>query len=83
MSIITGGIPYGSVSGMVARYPGFNPLINRSQARQLSTVRPPIIITPNFRATRLYGVVPRPVQIYNLPGVVAPGVIGTISQIGF
>ncbi|KAK2580801.1 hypothetical protein KPH14_011535 [Odynerus spinipes] len=81
-----GGIPYGSVSGMVAKYPGFAAQQGNIQSRQLSTVKTvqPVIVTPNFRATRLattHGT--RPVQIYNLPGVVAPGIVGTISQIGF
>ncbi|XP_071571710.1 uncharacterized protein [Temnothorax nylanderi] len=82
-----GGIPYGSVSGMVAKYPGYGSGINaQPQDRQfniLSNTQRPVIITPNFRATRLMGISPRPVQIYNLPGVIAPGIVGTISQIGY
>lgn len=80
----TGGIPYGSVSGMVAKYPGYGQV--NPQAREfniLSNTQRPVIITPNFRATRLVGISPRPVQIYNLPSVIAPGVVGTISQIGY
>lgn len=80
----TGGIPYGSVSGMVAKYPGYQQV--NAQARQfniLSNTQRPVIITPNFRATRLMGISRRPVQIYNLPGVIAPGIVGTISQIGY
>ncbi|XP_047348479.1 uncharacterized protein LOC124948640 [Vespa velutina] len=80
-----GGIPYGSVSGMLAKYPGFSSQ-QAIQSRRLSSVKAirPVIVTPNFRATRLavtHGT--RPVQIYNLPGVIAPGVVGTITQIGF
>ncbi|XP_012521449.1 uncharacterized protein LOC105827832 [Monomorium pharaonis] len=83
-----GGIPYGSVSGMLAKYPGYGQANAQpqAQARQfniLSNTQRPVIITPNFRATRLVGISPRPVQIYNLPGVVAPGTVGTISQIGY
>ncbi|KAG7208597.1 hypothetical protein KM043_014806 [Ampulex compressa] len=81
-----GGIPYGSVTGMVSKYPGFTSAqFNPLQARQLSVGRSiqPVIITPNIRATRIAGAQPRAVQIYNLPGVVAPGVVGTISQIGY
>ncbi|XP_039306551.1 uncharacterized protein LOC105204066 isoform X2 [Solenopsis invicta] len=81
-----GGIPYGSVSGMVAKYPGYGQVNNEPQARQfniLSSTQRPVIFTPNFRATRLAGISPRPVQIYNLPGVIAPGIVGTISQIGY
>ncbi|KAL6255253.1 hypothetical protein P5V15_013591 [Pogonomyrmex californicus] len=81
-----GGIPYGSVTGMVAKYPGYRQVNAQPQARQfniLSNTQRPVIITPNFRATRLEGISPRPVQIYNLPGVIAPGIIGTISQIGY
>ncbi|XP_018059305.1 PREDICTED: uncharacterized protein LOC108694386 isoform X1 [Atta colombica] len=79
-----GGIPYGSVSGMLAKYPGYKQI--NTQARQfdiLSSTQRPVIITPNFRATRLVGISPRPVQIYNLPGVIAPGIVGRISQIGY
>ncbi|XP_011696409.1 PREDICTED: uncharacterized protein LOC105455059 [Wasmannia auropunctata] len=80
-----GGIPYGSVSGMVAKYPGYRQI--NAEAREfeniLSNTQRPVIITPNFRATRLMGISPRPVQIYNLPGVIAPGIVGTISQIGY
>ncbi|XP_015173022.1 PREDICTED: uncharacterized protein LOC107064638 [Polistes dominula] len=80
-----GGIPYGSVSGMLAKYPRYSNQ-QEFQSRKLSNMKAiqPVIVTPNFRATRLavsHGT--RPVQIYNLPGVIAPGVIGTISQIGF
>ncbi|XP_034948495.1 uncharacterized protein [Chelonus insularis] len=78
-----GGIPYGSVSGKVGinyQSPdsGFyfrqdNTIQSQSQLR----VPSPIVISPNFRAAgveaRKYG----PVQIYKLPGVVAPGVLGT------
>lgn len=81
-----GGIPYGSVSGMLAKYPGYEQINAQFQARQLdilSSTQRPIIITPNLRATRLVGISPRPVQIYNLPGVIAPGIVGTISQIGY
>ncbi|XP_029168187.1 uncharacterized protein LOC114938390 [Nylanderia fulva] len=81
-----GGIPYGSVSGMLAKYPGYRQINAEVQARQLgilSNTQRPIIITPNFRATRLVGISPRPVQIYNLPAVIAPGIVGTISQIGY
>lgn len=82
----TGGIPYGSVSGMVSKYPGYGQVNAQPQARQfniLSNTQRPVIITPNFRATRLMGISHRPVQIYNLPGVIAPGIVGTISQIGY
>ncbi|XP_003250048.2 uncharacterized protein LOC100577381 [Apis mellifera] len=82
-----GGIPYGSITGMVAKYPGFimGQQFNSLQARQLNGFKnvQPVVITPNFRATRLAGVHPRPVQIYNVPSVVAPGVVGTISHIGY
>ncbi|XP_072764473.1 uncharacterized protein [Anoplolepis gracilipes] len=81
-----GGIPYGSVSGMLAKYPGYGQTDAQFQARQLDTlnsIQRPIIITPNLRAARLVGISPRPVQIYNLPAVIAPGIVGTISQIGY
>lgn len=82
----TGGIPYGSVSGMLAKYPGYGQINDQPQARQFdisSNTQRPVIITPNFRATRPTGISPRTVQIYNLPGVIAPGITGTISQIGY
>ncbi|RLU21991.1 hypothetical protein DMN91_006370 [Ooceraea biroi] len=79
-----GGIPYGSVSGMLARYPGYGIEVNtQSPVRQLSGIQQPIVINPNLRATRLVGIAQRPVQIYNLPGVIAPGIVGTISHIGY
>ncbi|KAL0099055.1 hypothetical protein PUN28_020243 [Cardiocondyla obscurior] len=81
-----GGIPYGSVSGMLAKYPGYGQIDPQPLSRQfdiLSNTERPIIITPNLRATRLVGITPRPVQIYNLPGVIAPGIVGTINQIGY
>lgn len=85
--LFSGGIPYGSITGMVAKYPGFimGQQFNSLQARQLNGFKnvQPVVITPNFRATRLAGVHPRPVQIYNVPSVVAPGVVGTISHIGY
>ncbi|GAB1859433.1 hypothetical protein CAJAP_00512 [Camponotus japonicus] len=81
-----GGIPYGSVSGMLAKYPGYGQINAQFQARQLdilTSTQRPIVITPNLRATRLVGISPRPIQIYNLRGVIAPGIVGTISQIGY
>ncbi|XP_066595072.1 uncharacterized protein [Prorops nasuta] len=80
-----GGIPYGSVSGMLTKYPGFtsdqaNPF-QGTQWLPSQTIRP-IVITPNFRATRLLGRVP-PLQIRNSLGVIAPGVVGTITRIGY
>ncbi|XP_014477594.1 PREDICTED: uncharacterized protein LOC106746011 isoform X3 [Dinoponera quadriceps] len=85
-SCIARGIPYGSVSGMLAKYPGYVQVNSPHQARQLDTfgfAQRPVIITPNLRANRPLGVASRPVQIYNLPAVVAPGIVGTISQIGY
>jgi len=85
----TGGIPYGSVSGMLAKYPGYGQInaqpqtIEDRQLNILSNTQRPVIISPNFQATRLMRISPRPVQIYNLPGVIAPGIVGTISQIGY
>ncbi|XP_076234381.1 uncharacterized protein LOC143179168 [Calliopsis andreniformis] len=81
-----GGIPYGSISGMIAKYPGFaNQGNNILQARALNGYGggQPVVVTPNVRATRLVGQQPSAVQIYKVPGVVAPGVLGTISQIGY
>lgn len=69
---------------MLAKYPG--QANAEAQARQLNVfgnAQRPVIITPNFRANRPVGISPRPVQIYNLPGVIAPGIVGTISQIGY
>lgn len=43
----------------------------------------PVIVTPNFRASGIEARRRGPVQIYNLPGVIAPGVVGTFSQIGY
>lgn len=70
---------------MLAKYPGHGIRVNaQPPVRQLSGIQQqPIVITPNLRAARLIGIAPRPVQIYNLPGVIGPGVIGTISQIGY
>ncbi|XP_029041677.1 uncharacterized protein LOC114875495 [Osmia bicornis bicornis] len=73
-----GGIPYGSVTGMVAKYPGF--MRQQIQARQLNAFRAvqPLAVNANFGASRLVGVQPQTVQIYNVPGVV-----GTIRQLGY
>lgn len=71
---------------MLAKYPGYGQANAEAQARQLNVfgnAQRPVIITPNFRAIRPVGISPRPVQIYNLPGVIAPGIVGTISQIGY
>lgn len=71
---------------MLAKYPGYVRANVQPEARQfniLSNTERPVIITPNLRANRLEGITPQPVQIYNLPGVIAPGIVGTISQIGY
>lgn len=72
---------------MLAKYPGYGQVNNPQHPRQLgsfSAAERPVIITPNLRASRPpVGVAPQPVQIYNLPAVVAPGIVGTISQIGY
>lgn len=71
---------------MLAKYPGFmSQQFNSIQARQLNGFAnvQPVVVNPNFRATRLVGVHPQPVQVYNARGVVAPGVVGTISHIGY
>ncbi|XP_053970706.1 uncharacterized protein LOC128872250 [Hylaeus volcanicus] len=58
-----GGIPYGSVTGMVAKYPGFmRPQINTLQARQFNGFNS---VRPNFRTSRLTAVQPQSVKIYN------------------
>lgn len=54
---------------------------NQQQYYQPSASR--IIITPNLRASGIARRQRGPVQIYRLPGVVAPGVVGTFSQIGY
>ncbi|XP_011302367.1 uncharacterized protein [Fopius arisanus] len=86
-----GGIPYGSVSGMLAKYQSpvgstnyyqLNQYPYRPQRPQPQTSSP-IIVTPNVRAAGLAARSAGPFQIYNLPGVIAPGVVGTFSQIGY
>ncbi|KAG8034559.1 hypothetical protein G9C98_007635 [Cotesia typhae] len=83
-----GGIPYGSRSGDVGRqnsnlgsYSGYNP--NQYRPRPAYEPGSTVVITPNYRAPGLERRRRGPVQIYKLPGVVAPGVIGTLTQIGF
>ncbi|XP_063974044.1 uncharacterized protein LOC135160877 isoform X2 [Diachasmimorpha longicaudata] len=86
-----GGIPYGSVTGMLAKYR--NPMAVRNYYKEIDQYpyreRPqpqassPIIVTPNFRAAGLAARSTGPVQIYKLPGVIAPGVVGTFIQIGY
>ncbi|XP_076687008.1 uncharacterized protein LOC143378864 isoform X2 [Andrena cerasifolii] len=81
-----GGIPYGSVTGMLAKYPRFmGQQINTLQARQLNGFRAvrPLVVAPNFRATRLVGAQPQAVQVYSIPGVAAPGVLSTIGRIRY
>ncbi|KAK0172768.1 hypothetical protein PV328_006046 [Microctonus aethiopoides] len=87
------GIPYGSVSGMLKNYPG--PLDRRDSTEMINQIsylpqnqqqyyqpsESRIIITPNLRASGIARRQRGPVQIYRLPGVVAPGVVGTFSQI--
>lgn len=71
---------------MVAKYQGIAGLQGSNpQARQLNGFRgaQPLVVTPNFRITRFAGSQPRAEQIYRVPGVAAPGVLGTINQIGF
>ncbi|XP_017756182.1 PREDICTED: uncharacterized protein LOC108547959 [Eufriesea mexicana] len=81
-----GGIPYGSVTGMLSKYPGFmRHQFNSIQARQLGGFGgvQPLIVGPNLRATRLVGLHPQSVQVYNVRGAVAPGVVSTINHIGY
>ncbi|KAF3429620.1 hypothetical protein E2986_13897 [Frieseomelitta varia] len=76
-----GGIPYGSVTGMVANYPGFTrQQFNYNQARQLNRFRNevPLVVNPNFRATRLVDTQSESVQIYK-----DPGVLGSINYIEY
>lgn len=96
---VQGGIPYGSVSGMLADYPkqqlNDNNYYNNwyypqsGQYKRSSYDQPQpqsgsqIIVTPNVRASGLSNRKNGPFQIYKLPGVIAPGVIGTLSQIGY
>ncbi|XP_012134624.1 uncharacterized protein LOC100880027 [Megachile rotundata] len=73
-----GGIPYGSVTGMVAKYPGF--MRQQIQAQQLNAFRgvQPLAGNPNFGSARLVGVQPQTVRIYNVPSVV-----GSLGQIRY
>ncbi|XP_076618904.1 uncharacterized protein LOC143340612 [Colletes latitarsis] len=67
-----GGIPYGSVTGMVSKYPGFmRQQINTLQARQLGGFNSarPVVVNPNFRST-VQGIQPQSVHIYNVPRIV-------------
>ncbi|XP_012287958.1 uncharacterized protein LOC105703841 [Orussus abietinus] len=75
-----GGIPYGSVSGMVY---GFEKPAGVQLYPGVTATGTRVVITPNLRAAGVEARSRGPVQIYNLPGVVAPGVVGTISQIGY
>lgn len=84
--MLTGGIPYGSVSGRVADYgkpqarlaSGFAPLTPRSQP---DMILPQISGRSVAQLTRTPGA--RPVQIFSHPGVVAPGVVGMIHHVGY
>ncbi|XP_008547216.1 uncharacterized protein LOC103571027 [Microplitis demolitor] len=85
-----GGIPYGTVSGSVARqsqitnpgsYYGYNP--NQYRPRPAYEPGSAVVIMPNYRAPGLERRRRGPVQVFKLPGVVAPGVVGTLTGIGF
>lgn len=87
----SGGIPYGSVTGMVARYANrdvessnqyyLGNVVQTQPAPSFSPSR--VVVTPNVRAAGVLSRQQGPVQIYNLPGVVAPGIVGRYSQIGY
>lgn len=59
--------------------------INTLQARQLNGLNSvqPVVVSPNFKTTRLVGVQPQAVQIYNVPRIVGPGVVGSIAHIRY
>ncbi|XP_015601800.1 uncharacterized protein LOC107270890 [Cephus cinctus] len=79
-----GGIPYGSVTGMVAKFvrnARGQPVTYQSKVIVPNAQK--IVITPNVRAAGLVARERGPVQIYNHASVIAPGVIGTISEIGY
>lgn len=79
---ISGGIPYGSVTGMIAKYPEFTrQQFNSIQARQLSRFRNevPLIVNSNFRATTLVDTRSQSVQIYKDRS----GVLGSINYIEY
>ena len=61
-------------------YPGS---LVQSQLRPSPYSGSGIIVTPNVRAAGIASRQQGPVQIYNLPGVVAPGIVGRFSQIGY
>ncbi|XP_076278262.1 uncharacterized protein LOC143208080 [Lasioglossum baleicum] len=81
-----GGIPYGSITGMVSKYTGFmNQQINSLQTPQLSGLNgvQPLVVAQNYGAGQIVRAQPQAVQIYNLQGVVAPNVVRPLSQIGY
>ncbi|XP_078050610.1 uncharacterized protein LOC144477060 [Augochlora pura] len=79
-----GGIPYGSVTGMVAKYMGFS-------SQQINSPRPvqssvyndvqPVVVAQNYGAARILGPQPQPLHFYNVQGVLAP-VAPTLNYIG-
>ncbi|KAK9298705.1 hypothetical protein QLX08_008070 [Tetragonisca angustula] len=76
-----GGIPYGSVTGMVAKYPGFTrQQFNSNQARQLNRFRNevPLVVNPNFRATRLVDTQSESIQIYK-----DSGALGSVNYVEY
>ncbi|XP_015525013.2 uncharacterized protein [Neodiprion pinetum] len=80
-----GGIPYGSVSGMVAKYGNSNTGQISSYAPANPRSAPSLVMSQNSRRP---SIVPAPgsgapVQIFSHPGVVAPGVVGMIHSVGY
>lgn len=66
---------------MIAKYPGFTrQQFNSNQARQLNRFRNgvPLVVNPNFRATRLVDTQSQSVQIYK-----DSGVLGSINYVEY
>ncbi|XP_076643163.1 uncharacterized protein LOC143353596 isoform X2 [Halictus rubicundus] len=81
-----GGIPYGSITGMVSKYTGFmNQQINSLQAPQLNGLNgvQPLVVAQNYGAAQIARAQPQAVHIYNLQGAVAPNVLRPLSRIGY
>lgn len=79
-----GGIPYGSVSGMLAKYPGYRQTLQARQFDLLSSASTNRLreinyrIRPSFQAWSR-NILPRPVRIYNPSRLISPGIIGWVN----
>nr|XP_033335312.1 uncharacterized protein LOC117225712 [Megalopta genalis] len=81
-----GGIPYGSVTGMVAKYAGYaGQQINSPQPAAQSSVlngARPVVVAANYGIAPTLGAQAQSLRIYNIQGVLAPAVARSLNYLG-